>query len=284
MSAVTRLTILGCGSSGGVPRSNGDWGLCEPSNPWNRRRRCSGLVEVAADLDALEAGDAVTRIVIDTSPDFREQMISARVRHIDAVLITHDHADQTHGIDDLRAFALLQRRRMPVWMDDAAARTLTTRFAYAFTAPPGSPYPAILDQHALPDFGSELVIIGPGGPVTIIPFDQAHGSIRSVGFRIGDLAYSADINALPESSAAILDGVGCWVVDALRHEPHPTHFHVDAALEALQRVNAGLGVLTNLHITLDHDKLAEGLPEDVRCAHDGLQVLSIDGTVRYIDA
>ena len=284
MSGVTRLTVLGCGSSGGVPRSNGDWGLCDPANPWNRRRRCSGLIEVATDLDALETGENVTRIVIDTSPDFREQMIAAGVRHIDAVLITHDHADQTHGIDDLRAFALLQRRRMPVWMDDAAARTLTTRFGYAFKAPPSSPYPAILDQRVLPEFGSELVIEGPGGPATIVAFDQAHGSIRSVGFRIGDLAYSADINELPDASARVLDGVGCWVVDALRHEPHPTHFHVDAALEALQRVNAGHGVLTNLHITLDHDALAAGLPDSVRCAHDGLQILSEGGAIRYIDA
>ena len=280
MNTVTRLTILGCGSSGGVPRANGDWGLCDAANPKNRRRRCSALIEQAADLAALEAGQAVTRIVIDTSPDFREQMLSARVPRLDAVLITHDHADQTHGLDDLRAFALLQRQRMPVWMDAATIETLTARFGYAFKAPAASPYPAILDQHLLPGFGAALIIDGAGGPVSVIPFDQEHGSIRSVGFRIGDLAYSADINGLPPASASVLADVGCWVVDALRHEPHPTHFGVDEALHEIARVRARTAVLTNLHITLDHDSLASRLPEPVICAHDGLRILAVDGEIR----
>ncbi len=280
MSAVTRLTILGCGSSGGVPRSNGDWGLCDAANPKNRRRRCSALIEQAADLAALEAGQAVTRIVIDTSPDFREQMLSARVPRLDAVLISHDHADQTHGLDDLRAFALLQRQRMPVWMDAATAKTLTNRFGYAFTAPENSPYPAILDPHLLPEFGTPLMIEGAGGPVSVISFDQEHGSIRSVGFRIGELAYSADINGLPLASANVLAGVGCWVVDALRHEPHPTHFDVGEALSEIERVGARTAVLTNLHLTLDHDALSARLPETVSCAHDGLRILAIDGAIR----
>ena len=280
MSAVTRLTILGSGSSGGVPRANGDWGLCDPANPKNRRRRCSALIEHAADLAALEAGEAVTRIVIDTSPDFREQMLSARVPRLDAVLITHDHADQTHGIDDLRAFALLQRQRMPVWMDAATAKTLTNRFGYAFKAPAGSPYPAILDQRAMPEFGTELVIEGAGGPVSVIPFDQEHGSIRSVGFRIGALAYSADISGLPQQGADVLAGVGCWVVDALRLEAHPTHFNVDDAMHEIRRVGARTAVLTNLHITLDHQTLTARLPSDVSCAHDGLRILALGDEIR----
>ncbi|WP_417489284.1 MBL fold metallo-hydrolase [Maricaulis sp.] len=280
MSGVTRLTILGSGSSGGVPRANGDWGLCDPCNPKNRRRRCSALIEHAADLAALDAGQAVTRVVIDTSPDFREQMLGASVPRLDAVLITHDHADQTHGIDDLRAFALLQRQRMPVWMDAATAKTLTTRFGYAFKAPPGSPYPAILDQCDMPAFGTELVIDGAGGPIGVIPFDQEHGSIRSVGFRIGALAYSADINGLPDDSAAVLTGVGCWVVDALRHEPHPTHFEVGGALREIERVGARSAVLTNLHITLDYDALGAQLPPGVSCGHDGLQILAVKDEIR----
>ena len=281
MSGVTRLTILGSGSSGGVPRANGDWGLCDPANTKNRRRRCSALIEHAADLAALETGRAVTRIVIDTSPDFREQMLGASVPRLDAVLITHDHADQTHGLDDLRSFALLQRQRMPVWMDAATAKTLTTRFGYAFKAPAGSPYPAILDQRDMPDFGTELVIDGAGGPISVIPFDQEHGSIRSVGFRIGALAYSADINGLPVDSAAVLADIGCWVVDALRHEPHPTHFEVGGALREIERVGARNAVLTNLHITLDHDALTAVLPAPVRCGHDGLQILTLDGDVWF---
>lgn len=281
MTGITRLTILGSGSSGGVPRSNGDWGLCDPANPKNRRRRCSALIEHAADLPALQAGQAVTRLVIDTSPDFREQMLSAAVPRLDAVLMTHDHADQTHGLDDLRAFALLQRQRMPIWMDAATAKTLTTRFGYAFKAPKGSPYPAILDQRDMPAPGSELIVDGAGGPISVIVFDQEHGSIRSVGFRIGALAYSADINGMPEPGAAVLAGVGCWVVDALRHEPHPTHFCVDDALREIERVGARAAVLTNLHITLDYDALTARLPRGVRCANDGLQILASDGEVWF---
>lgn len=274
MNSVTRLTILGSGSSGGVPRANGDWGLCDARNPKNRRRRCSALIEHAADLAALEAGKAVTRIVIDTSPDFREQMLSAKVPRIDGVLITHDHADQTHGVDDLRAFALLQRQRIPVWMDSATAKTLTTRFAYTFSAPANSPYPAILDARPMPACGETLTIDGPGGAVSVIAIEQQHGAIRSLGFRFGDLAYSPDLNDLPDASAALLKGVGCWVVDALRLEPHPTHFTVGEALSALERVGARHGVLTNLHITLDYETLGRSLPAHVEPAFDGIRILS----------
>jgi phosphoribosyl 1,2-cyclic phosphate phosphodiesterase len=283
VTGITRLTLLGTGSSGGVPRANGDWGDCDPANPKNLRRRCSALVEQARSRDDLDAGEAVTRVVIDTSPDFREQMLSARVTRIDTVLLTHDHADQTHGIDDLRAFAYQQRQRIPVWMDTATRATLTERFGYTFAAPPGSGYPPILDQCAMPAFGSDIKIDGPGGSVAITPFDQEHGRIRSVGFKIGEIAYSADINGLPDDSARILDGVKCWAIDALRHEPHPTHFHVEAALEALERVGAEFGVLTNLHITLDHDQLSAKLPEGVRAGFDGLQIVSSgDGSVTLV--
>ena len=283
MSGVTRLTLLGTGSSGGVPRANGDWGDCDPANPKNRRRRCSALVEHAHSQADLAGGEAVTRVIIDTSPDFREQMLSTAVTRIDGVLMTHDHADQTHGIDDLRAFAYLQRQRIPVWMDTATAKTLTTRFGYTFQAAPNSGYPPILDQRHMPAFGERVLVGGPGGEVAIIPFDQEHGRIRSLGFRIGQIAYSADINGLPEDSAEILDGVTCWVVDALRDEPHPTHFHVDAALAALSRVDAPIGILTNLHITLDHAKLAARLPDGVRPGHDGLMVEEVDGVISIRD-
>ena len=283
MSDITRLTLLGTGSSGGVPRANGDWGACDPANPRNRRRRCSALIEQARSRSDLETGEAVTRVVIDTSPDFREQMLSASVTRIDGVVMTHDHADQTHGIDDLRAFAYLQRQRIPVWMDRPTAKTLTSRFGYTFEAPPNSGYPPILDQRDMPDFGDPVVVEGPGGPVSIIPFDQEHGRIRSLGFRIGRMAYSADINGLPDDSAAILAGVDCWVIDALRDEPHPTHFNLDDALDALRRVAVPLGVLTNLHITLDHAALESRLPVGIRPGHDGLVVEETDGTVLIRD-
>lgn len=279
MTAITRLTLLGTGSSGGVPRANGDWGACDPSNPKNRRRRCAALIEYAASESDLADGEAVTRVVIDTSPDFREQMLSAGVRRIDGVVMTHDHADQTHGIDDLRAFAYLQRQRIPVWMDKPTADSLSNRFSYTFQAPPGSGYPPILDLKAMPACGDTLSIEGPGGPIAIIPFDQEHGRIRSLGFRIGELAYSADINRLPDESADILSGIRCWVVDALRDEPHPTHFNIDDALAAIDRVSVPEAVLTNLHITLDHGALAERLPDGVRPAHDGLVIEARNGSV-----
>ena len=283
MTGITRLTLLGTGSSGGVPRSNGDWGVCDPDNPRNRRRRCSALIERARTADDLQGGERVTRVVIDTSPDFREQMLSAKVRRIDGVVMTHDHADQTHGIDDLRAFAYLQRQRIPVWMDEVTAGSLTQRFGYTFQAPPNSGYPPILDQRPMPAFGQVVDVDGPGGCVAIIPFDQEHGPIRSLGFRVGDLAYSADINGLPDDSAAILSGVKCWVVDALRDEPHPTHFHLDDALEAIARVGQPLGVLTNLHNTLDYETLAARLPEGVRPAHDGIRIEQDGDTISILD-
>lgn len=273
MSGAIRLTLLGTGSSGGVPRANGDWGACDPTNPRNRRRRCSALIERAASAAELAAGEAVTRVVIDTSPDFREQMLSAGVRRLDGVVFTHDHADQTHGIDDLRAFAYLQRQRIPVWMDTPTRETLTERFGYTLETPPGSSYPAILDARDMPQSGVALTVDGPGGPVEIVPFDQSHGSIRSLGFLIGSIAYSPDIDGLPDSSAKLLDNIGCWVVDALREEPHPTHFTVSDALAAIERVGARQAVLTNLHITLDHDALAARLPGHVRPGHDGLRIM-----------
>ncbi|WP_300529834.1 MBL fold metallo-hydrolase [Maricaulis sp.] len=279
MSDIVRLTILGSGSSGGVPRANGDWGACNPANPKNRRRRCAALIEAARSAEDLAAGERVTRVAIDTSPDFREQMISARVPRLDGVVITHDHADQTHGLDDLRAFALLQRQRIPVWMDEPSAKSLTSRFGYAFQAPAGSPYPAILDARSMPEPGSAVKVDGPGGTVEIIPFDQEHGAIRSLGFKIGAIAYSADINALPDESAAILNQIGCWVVDALRHEPHGTHFSVSDALSALDAVSAQQGVLTNLHITLDYDALSAELPDHISSAYDGMTITETDSRI-----
>lgn len=279
MSGAVRMTLLGSGSSGGVPRANGDWGDCNPANSKNRRRRCAALIEAARTLEDLQQGDAVTRIVIDTAPDFREQMIAAAVPRLDGVVFTHDHADQTHGLDDLRAFALLQRQRIPVWMDEPTRSSLLTRFGYAFQAPPGSPYPAILDAREMPVPGQSLDVDGAGGPVSVTPFDQEHGGIRSLGFKIGGLAYSADISALPDASARILKGIQCWVVDALRHEPHPTHFSVSDALTALKAVSARQGVLTNLHITLDYDELAAQLPPHIHCGYDGLTITEAEGSI-----
>src|ERR1700686_5824381 len=164
------LTILGCGSSAGVPRPALGWGACDPYNPKNRRRRCSLLVERAGDHPE------VTRILIDTSPDLREQLIDANVDHIDAVFLTHEHADQTHGIDDLRSVVLHQRRRIPVHMNKATADHMLLRFSYCFVSPPGSDYPPILDHHVI-EAGEGRIIEGKGGSLSLTAFLLQHGNI-----------------------------------------------------------------------------------------------------------
>ncbi|MCP5433557.1 MAG: MBL fold metallo-hydrolase [Alphaproteobacteria bacterium] len=262
-----RLTarILGCGSSGGVPRIGGEWGACDPANPKNRRTRCSLLLRAGM-------GDGpTTDILVDTSPDLREQMLAAGLGRLDAVLYTHEHADQVAGIDDLRVVAINMRRRVPVYMDAHTGGELKTRFHYCFEGPAGSPYPAILEACLLKD-GQALAIDGPGGAVPVLPFDQDHGSIRSLGFRFGPLAYSPDLVELPEAGLAALEGVECWIVDALRHRPHPTHAHVEKALAWIEHLKPRRAILTNMHVDLDYETLRRALPEGVEPAYDGMEL------------
>jgi phosphoribosyl 1,2-cyclic phosphate phosphodiesterase len=256
--------ILGCGSSGGVPRADGEWGACDPSNPKNARSRCSLLVRRRSD----EGPQQETTVLIDTSPDFRLQMASAGVKRVDAVLFTHDHADQCAGIDDLRVFFLRNRRRTPCYMDAFSAQNLLSRFAYVFEGQGG--YPAICDAVALPQLGEDFSIEGPSGPIPVTTFDQDHGDIKSVGYRIGDVAYSSDVVGLPEASFAALKGVKVWIVDALRYRPHPTHATVEQALAWISRVRPERAILTNLHVDLDYETLKRELPEGVEPAYDGL--------------
>ena len=270
--SLLRATILGCGSSGGVPRADGDWGECDPDEPKNYRKRCSLLLEKAADRAALDAGDAVTRILVDVSPDFRQQMLLTGTTRLDAVLVTHDHADQTHGIDDLRVYVYKARRRMPVWMNTWTQNSLASRFSYAFQAPEGSPYPAILDGQILPDPGRPLVIDGPGGPIDAVNFECDHGRIISLGFRFGPIVYSPDVSGVPDESYPVVEGAKIWILDALRDTPHPTHFSVGDALSAFERAGVEEGVLTNLHIDLDYNDLANRLPDHVIPAYDGLVI------------
>ena len=255
--------ILGCGSSGGVPRADGSWGDCDPADPRNRRSRCSLLVRRRSERGAPE-----TTVIVDTSPDLREQALAAGVRRVDAVLYTHDHADQTHGIDDLRAFTIASRRRVPCFMDPYTRRKLTERFRYVFEGEGG--YPPLCEAHALPPHGRPWSVDGPSGAIPIVGFDQDHGEIRSVGFRFGGLAYSSDVMDLPESAFETLAGVETWIVDALRWTPHPTHAHVARALEWIERVRPGRAVLTNLHIDLDYAALKSRLPSNVEPAYDGM--------------
>ena len=258
------FTILGCGSSGGVPRPGTGWGACDPANPKNRRRRCSLLVERAGPT-------GVTRLLIDTGPDLREQLLDANVDWVDGVLYTHEHADHTHGIDDLRGLFLRARRRLDVYAHDATARMLMTRFSYCFVRPPDSDYPPIATMHGIKP-GQPLTIDGKGGPITALPFIQDHGDIQSLGFRFGDVGYSSDLHDLPAASAEALAGLGVWIVDALRYHPHPAHFSVADALSWIGRLSPKRAILTNMHTDLDYEVLRVSLPPGVEPAYDGMRL------------
>jgi phosphoribosyl 1,2-cyclic phosphate phosphodiesterase len=264
MSGVLEVTILGCDSSGGVPRADGVWGECDPNEPRNRRSRCSMLARRRGDGPENE-----TTVLIDTSPELRLQTGAAGVKRLDAVLYTHDHADQAHGIDDLRAFFLTSRRRTPCYMDDFAYGRITRRFDYVFEGEGG--YPAVCDACRLPPLGQGFRIEGPSGPIPVMTFDQDHGDIQSVGYRLGPVAYSSDVAGLPESAFEALEGVEVWIVDALRHTPHPSHAHVDMALEWIARVRPRRAILTNLLFDLDYKTLNDALPDGVEAAYDGMR-------------
>jgi len=257
-----RFTILGCGSSGGVPRLGGLWGACDPDNPKNSRRRCSLLIE-------RETAAGTTRVLIDTSPDLRAQLLGAGVGLLDGVVYTHAHADHVHGIDDLRMIVFNMRRRLPVWADDATHDALIARFGYAFIQPAGSPYPPILDLHRI---DQDVTVTGDGGPVTLTPFRVGHGSIDALGFRIGDFAYLPDVAEMFDQAWAAVAGLDCWVLDALRRKPHPTHAHLDRSLEWIARAAPKRAVLTNMHFDLDYDTLRAETPPHITPAFDGMVI------------
>lgn len=265
MSGALEYVILGSGSSGGVPRADGEWGACDPSNPKNLRTRCAMMVRRRSDAGP----EQETTVLIDTAPDMRIQTAAAGIKRVDAVLYTHDHADQAHGIDDLRAFYIRSRQLTPCYMDAYTWRNLRRRFGYIFEAEGG--YPAICEHRPLPDFGVRWHIEGPSGAIPVQTFDQDHGNIRSVGYRIGDVAYSSDVVDFPEDSFEILAGVRVWVLDALRYRPHPTHASVQQALEWIERVRPQRAILTNMHIDLDYETLRRELPAGVEPAYDGMR-------------
>jgi phosphoribosyl 1,2-cyclic phosphate phosphodiesterase len=258
------LTILGCGSSAGVPRPALGWGACDPNNPKNRRRRCSLLAERTS-------GQGTTRIVIDTAPDLREQLIDAHVDHIDAVFLTHEHADQTHGIDDLRSVVIHQRRRIPVYLNQSTAKDMMHRFSYCFVSPPGSDYPPILTQQAI-EAGESRSIEGKGGTVTVSAFNVRHGHIPALGYRIGHAAYTPDLNDIPRESWPALENLDLWIVDGLRYTGHPSHFSVNDALSWIERFKPKRAVITNMHSDLDYEVLRQSLPAGVIPAYDGMKL------------
>ena len=260
--AEVRFTILGCGSSGGVPRLGGIWGECDPTNPKNVRRRCSLLVEKEGD-------NGTTTVLIDTSPDMRAQLLDAGIGRLDAVIYTHPHADHVHGLDDLRMIVYNIRARLPVYADAPTTQDLLKRFGYAFVQPEGSDYPPILDINPI---DGDVMIDGDGGPITFAPLPVEHGSISALGFRIGDLAYIPDVSEIPEATWPLLEGLDTWIVDALRRTPHPSHSHLDNSLAWIARAAPRRAVLTNLHIDLDYQTLADETADHIAPAYDGLTI------------
>ncbi|MEM7214753.1 MAG: MBL fold metallo-hydrolase [Pseudomonadota bacterium] len=272
MSDVMRFTILGCGSSPGVPRIHGDWGQCDHNEPKNRRLRCSFLIERISD-------EGRTTVVVDTSPDFRQQMLNAEVKSLDSVLFTHPHADHVHGIDDLRGFALAQRERITIYADEQTQKRLDQGFGYCFKQPEGSMYPPILNAYEL-EAGRPVMITGKGGNIHALPVLQIHGPIHSLGFRfspdgnfdVGGLCYSPDISDVPTESAAHLKNLDCWILDALQYKPHISHFSVDEALQKIAEFKPKRAVFTHMHIPLDYAQLKSQLPAHVEPGFDGMTI------------
>jgi phosphoribosyl 1,2-cyclic phosphate phosphodiesterase len=262
MSARFRFTILGCGSSPGVPRITGDWGNCDPANPRNRRSRPAALIERIGSM-------GTTRVVIDTGPDFREQMIRAGIMELDAVVYTHAHADHTHGIDDLRSYSLGRRGLIDIYADDATLERLYGGFGYCFATPPGSSYPPILAAHRIEAY-RPFEIQGAGGPIRFEPLPQVHGDIVSLGFRIGDLAYCPDVSDFGDRTAQRLRGLDLLVIDALQYRRHPSHFSLEEALAWIERLQPKRAVLTHMHVPLDYETVLAETPDHVEPAYDGM--------------
>jgi len=257
-------TILGCGSSGGVPRIGNIWGICDPDNPRNRRRRCALLIE-----GRTPGQPEATRIIVDTGCDLREQLLDAAVDRVDAVFYTHEHADHTHGIDDLRVLALNNRKRVDVYFSREAGDRIREAFGYCFAAPPGSDYPPILNAHHI-RAGDDILVDGPGGAVSVHAFRQEHGAISSMGFRIGGFAYSCDLSGIPDESVAAVSGLDLWVVDALRPLPHPSHLSLPESLALIARLEPRQAILTNLHVDMDYATVDAQTPGNVTPAFDAM--------------
>lgn len=251
-----KVTILGCGASTGVPAIGPDWGRCDPADPRNRRRRASVLVEIGP-----------VAILIDTSPDLREQLVDARVGRLDAVVMTHAHADHLHGIDDLRALNRLMGRQIPLWANAKTLAEIRRRFGYVFDPPsePGRFYKPCLVAH---EINGRFAIDG----IEIAPFAQDHGFSTTLGFRIGPMAYSTDVVELDDAAFAALAGVELWIVDCFRRAPHPTHSHLEKTLGWIVRVRPRRAVLTHMEQSLDYRELSAELPDDVEPGQDGLAI------------
>ena len=258
------ITILGCASSAGVPRVAQGWGECDPNNPKNRRRRCAILVEKQGEREP-------TRLLVDAGPDLREQLIAADVHRVDAVLLTHAHADHIHGLDDLRPLTMAMHRKIDCYLDDPTWRSVGLRFDYLFETPHGSNYPPLLIPHFF-QYGRSFRHGGPAGDIDILPFRLNHGDIDAVGYRFGACAYTPDVKYIPPESLDYLENLDLWIVDALRHKPHPSHLSVSETLQLIAHFKPKRAVLTNLHTDLDYEALRRHLPPNVEPAYDFMRL------------
>lgn len=265
--AVRRVfTILGCGSSPGVPRINGDWGACDPANPKNRRTRASLLVE------QIGPDGGTTTVVIDTGPDFRAHMIAAKVKNVDAVFYSHAHADHIHGIDDLRGYVQYTGRQMPIWADAVTLARIREAFRYCLETPPGSSYPPIVEARIIDPSLPSITITGSGGAIVFQPVLQHHGGIVSLGFRIGDFAYCSDVSNFPDDTIGKLSGLDTLVIDTLQYKFHPSHLSVEQSLGWIERFAPKHAVLTHMHTPLDYETLMRETPDHVEPAYDGMRL------------
>ena len=251
-----KATLLGCGPSWGVPAIGPDWGRCDPADPRNHRRRCSLLVESRGST-----------LLIDTSPDLRQQLLDVGAARIDAVLLTHAHADHLHGIDDIRIVNRLMGRPIPLYANADTLAEVERRFGYAVKpVMPGQPiYRPALTPHQ---------IAGPfsAAGMPVVPFTQGHGFSATTGMRIGPLGYSTDVVELDDDAFAALAGVELWIVDCLRREPHPTHSHLAKTLAWIERVRPRRAILTHMDQSLDYRVLSSELPAGVEPGYDGLTI------------
>jgi phosphoribosyl 1,2-cyclic phosphate phosphodiesterase len=248
-----KLRILGCGTSSGVPRIGNDWGSCDPTEPRNRRSRASIVVE-----------SPTTRLLVDTSPDMRQQLLDADLIHVDAILWTHDHADHCHGIDDVRQLFHARGEPLPGYGFAETMKQLRIRFAYVFDGRDG--YPPTVDAQIL---RPESMV----GDIMVRTVAQPHGSIYSAGFRFDhdgrSIGYSTDFHDFTDDMIELFSDVDIWVVDALRERPHPTHTHLSQTLEAIGRARPKRAILTHMDQSMDYQKLCQSLPDGVEPGYDG---------------
>jgi phosphoribosyl 1,2-cyclic phosphate phosphodiesterase len=255
-----KFTILGCGSSGGVPRLGNNWGNCDPSNIKNNRLRCSLLVQKFGV-------SGVTSVLIDTSPDMRSQLISASIGILDGVIYTHYHADHVNGIDDLRMIVVNRKKRISVWADKSTQIRLLKSFDYIFGELEGSKYPPVADMKLI---APNTIVSGPGGDINFQSLEVNHGDIDALGFRIDDVAYIPDFFEIYESTRPLLSNLKYLIIDALRYKPHPSHSHLERTLDRIKTFRPENAILTNMHNDLDYNKLNLETPKNIVPAFDGL--------------